>query len=66
MVATVIVDKHAWHKPRYRQAEHMALQGLPIDCSTRLPIGLAPPQPNCGLGQVPSTVSQSPVYIAPL
>ena len=34
MVATVIVDKHAWHKPLYRQAEHMALQGLPIDRST--------------------------------
>jgi transposase len=34
MVATVVVDKHAWHKPLYRQAEHMALQGLPIDRST--------------------------------
>jgi hypothetical protein len=34
MVASVIVDKHAWHKPLYRQAEHMALQGLPIDRST--------------------------------
>jgi transposase len=34
MVATVIVDKHAWHKPLYRQAAHMALQGLPIDRST--------------------------------
>ena len=34
MVATVIVDKHAWHKPLYRQAQHMALQGLPIDRST--------------------------------
>lgn len=34
MVASVIVDKHAWHKPLYRQAQTMALQGLPIDRST--------------------------------
>jgi transposase len=46
MVATVIVDKHAWHKPLYRQAEHMALQGLPIATARRLPTGLAPPRPN--------------------
>jgi transposase len=34
MVASVIVDKFAWHKPLYRQAQTMALQGLPIDRST--------------------------------
>jgi transposase len=34
MVASVIVDKHAWHKPLYRQAKNMALQGFPVDRST--------------------------------
>jgi transposase len=34
MVAAVIVDKHAWHKPLYRQAQNMALQGLPVERST--------------------------------
>jgi len=34
LVAAVIVDKYAWHKPLYRQAQTMALQGLPIDRST--------------------------------
>jgi transposase len=34
MVASVVVDKFAWHKPLYRQAQTMALQGLPIDRST--------------------------------
>jgi hypothetical protein len=33
-VAGVIVDKYAWHKPLYRQAQSMALQGYPIDRST--------------------------------
>jgi transposase len=33
-VAGVIVDKYAWHKPLYRQAKSMALQGYPIDRST--------------------------------
>src|SRR6516162_3513484 len=34
MVASVVVDKFAWHKPLYRQAQTMALQGLTIDRST--------------------------------
>jgi transposase len=34
MVAAVIVNKHAWHKPLYRQAQNMALQGVPVDRST--------------------------------
>lgn len=34
MVAAVIVDKHAWRKPLHRQAQNMALQGLPVDRST--------------------------------
>lgn len=34
LVAAVIVDKYAWHKPLYRQAQIMALQGLPVDRST--------------------------------
>jgi transposase len=34
LVAAVIVDKYAWHKPLYRQAQTMKLQGLPIDRST--------------------------------
>jgi transposase len=29
LVAAVIVDEYAWHKPLYRQAQIMALQGLP-------------------------------------
>jgi hypothetical protein len=33
-VAAVIVNKYAWHKPLYRQAQIMALQGLPVDRST--------------------------------
>jgi hypothetical protein len=27
----VVVDKYAWHKPLYRQAQIMRLQGLPVD-----------------------------------
>lgn len=42
MVASVIVDKFAWHKPLYRQAQTTELQGLPID-ARRSPIGSAPP-----------------------
>ncbi len=34
LVAAVVVDKFAWHKPLYRQAQTMKLQGLPIDRST--------------------------------
>jgi transposase len=34
LVAAVVVDKYAWHKPLYRQAETMALQGIPVDRST--------------------------------
>jgi len=34
LVAAVVVDKYAWHKPLYRQAQIMALQGLPVDRST--------------------------------
>src|ERR1700733_3384504 len=34
LVADVVVDKYAWHKPLYRQAQIMRLQGLPIDRST--------------------------------
>jgi transposase len=34
MVAAVIDDKYAWHKPLYRQAQTMALQGFPVDRST--------------------------------
>jgi transposase len=33
-VADVVVDKYAWHKPLYRQAQIMRLQGLPVDRST--------------------------------
>jgi transposase len=34
LVASVVVDKFAWHNPLYRQAQVMKLQGLPIDRST--------------------------------
>ncbi len=34
LVASVVVDKFAWHNPLYRQAQIMRLQGLPIDRST--------------------------------
>ena len=34
LVASVVVDKFAWHNPLYRQAQIMKLQGLPIDRST--------------------------------
>src|ERR1700730_4923246 len=34
LVADVVVDKYAWHKPLYRQAQIMQLQGLPVDRST--------------------------------
>jgi transposase len=34
LVAAVIVDKYAWHKQLYRQAQIMALRGLPVDRST--------------------------------
>src|SRR6202167_2914308 len=34
LVADVVVHKYAWHKPLYRQAQIMRLQGLPIDRST--------------------------------
>ena len=34
LVAAVIVDKYAWHLPLYRQAQIMALQGVPVDRST--------------------------------
>src|SRR5258707_13476493 len=30
LVAAVVVDKFAWHKPLYRQAQTLKLQGLPI------------------------------------
>ena len=29
-----VVDKYAWHKPLYRQAQIMRLQGLPVDRAT--------------------------------
>ena len=34
LVAAVLVGKYAWHNPLYRQAQIMALRGLPIDRST--------------------------------
>src|SRR6266403_2320168 len=34
LVADVVVDKYAWHKPLYRQAQIMRLRGLPVDRST--------------------------------
>jgi transposase len=34
LVASVVVDKYAWHNPLYRQAQIMRLQGLPVDRST--------------------------------
>jgi len=34
LVAAVIVDKYTWHKPLCRQAQIMALQGLPVDRAT--------------------------------
>ena len=34
LVADVVVDKYALHKPLYRQAQIMRLQGLPVDRST--------------------------------
>jgi transposase len=34
LVADVVVDKYAWHKPLYHQAQIMRLQGLPVDRST--------------------------------
>lgn len=34
LVADVVVDKYGWHKPLYRQAQIMRLQGLPVDRST--------------------------------
>ena len=43
LVADVVVDKYAWHKPLYRQAQIMRLQGLPVDRSTLA--GSAPPRP---------------------
>ncbi|MFZ0116995.1 MAG: IS66 family transposase zinc-finger binding domain-containing protein [Xanthobacteraceae bacterium] len=33
LVADVVVDKYAWHKPLYRQAQIMRLEGLPVDRS---------------------------------
>jgi transposase len=30
---SVIIDEHARRKPVYRQAQNMALQGLPVDRS---------------------------------
>jgi transposase len=39
----VVVDKIAWHKPLYRQAQTMALQGLTIDRSM-LADWVAPPR----------------------
>ena len=33
LVADVVVDKYAWHKPFYRQAQIMRLEGLPVDRS---------------------------------
>jgi transposase len=34
LVASVVVDKYAWHNPLYRQAQIMKLQGFPVDRST--------------------------------
>ena len=34
LVASVVVDKFAWHNPLYRQAQIMKLQGLSVDRST--------------------------------
>jgi transposase len=34
LVASVVVDKFAWHNPLYRQAQMMKLQGFPVDRST--------------------------------
>src|ERR1051326_8736908 len=34
LVASVVVDKFAWHTPLYRQSQIMKLQGLPVDRST--------------------------------
>jgi transposase len=34
LVASVAVDKYAWHNPLYRHAQIMRLQGLPVDRST--------------------------------
>ena len=34
LVASVVVDKFAWHNPLYRQAQIMKLQGFPVDRST--------------------------------
>jgi transposase len=34
LVAAVLVGKYAWHLPLYRQAQIMALQGLPVNRST--------------------------------
>jgi transposase len=34
LVAAVVADKYVWHKPLYRQARIMALQGLPVDRAT--------------------------------
>jgi transposase len=34
LVASVVVDKFAWHSPLYRQAQIMKLQGFPVDRST--------------------------------
>jgi transposase len=34
LVASVVVDKFAWHNPLYHQAQIMKLQGLPVDRST--------------------------------
>ncbi|HUA56545.1 MAG TPA: IS66 family transposase [Candidatus Sulfotelmatobacter sp.] len=34
LVAAVLIGKYAWHNPLYRQAQIMALRGLPIDRST--------------------------------
>ncbi|HYZ43768.1 MAG TPA: IS66 family transposase [Xanthobacteraceae bacterium] len=34
LVASVVVGKYAWHSPLYRQAQILALLGIPIDRST--------------------------------
>jgi transposase len=43
LVAAVVTDKYAWHKPLHR-AQIMALQGLPVDRAT--PAGWALGRPN--------------------
>ena len=34
LVADVVVSKHAWHLPLYRQSQMMAAEGIEIDRST--------------------------------